>query len=188
MPRRKILLEQRKPSSKSESGGGDGEIKRRFSPGLWLADVAILIPVWFILVGTINLPELVVGFVAAAIAATVTEVTRSIGFARFYPRLYWFTEVWRVPGQILVDCGILTVVLVDRILRKRKETGFLRILPFTSGGTGGRSAARRALAITVGTLSPNTCVLDIEPYHNFVLLHQIRAGQSLRFILDVGGK
>jgi multisubunit Na+/H+ antiporter MnhE subunit len=185
MPRRKILLEQRKPPSKSESDSGDREIKRRFSLGFWFADVLVLIPVWFILVGTINLPELVVGCVAATTAATVTEVTRSIGFARFYPHLHWFIGVWRVPGQILVDCGILVVVLAERIMRKRKERGFLRKLPFNSGGTGGRSAARRALAITVGTLSPNTCVLDIEPYHNFVLLHQIQAGQSLRFILDV---
>lgn len=188
MPRQKILLEQQKPPSKSESGRDSNEIKRRFSPGLWLADAAILILVWFILVGRINLPELVVGFIAATIAATVTEVTRSIGFARFYPHLKWFTGVWSVPGEILVDCWILIIVLAERILRKRKERGFLRILPFASGDTGGRSAARRALAITVGTLSPNTCVLDIEPYHNFVLLHQIRAGQSLRFILDVGGK
>jgi multisubunit Na+/H+ antiporter MnhE subunit len=188
MPRQKILLEQQKLPSNSESGRGDGGFKRRFSLGLWLADIAILIAVWVILVGKISLPELLLAFVAAVIAATVTEVTRRAGFARFYPRLQWLTEVWRVPGEILVDCGVLIVVLAERSLTKRKGRGSFRIIPFDSGGADGRAAARRALAITIGTLSPNTCVLDIEPHHNFALLHQIRPGQSLRFIREVGGK
>lgn len=185
MPRPNILLEQRQHASEPRNGNA---IKRRFSLRLWLTEFAILIPVWFILVGAITSAELAVGLVAVAIAATVTEVTRSTGFARFYPRLQWLTQIWRVPGEILSDCGILAFVLARRILRKRQKRGFFKIIPFNSGGTGARAAARRAIAITVGTLTPNTCVLDIEPHHNFALLHQLRASRSTSFVRDVGQK
>lgn len=185
MPRRKILLEQKKQPSGSASAKSEAEIERRFSLSLWAADVGILIALWFILVGTVSWPELAIGLTAALMAAMATEVARSIGFARFYPRLRWFAQTWRVPGEVLVDCGILIAVLAGRILRNRQERGFLKVVPFESGGAGARSAAKRALAIFVGTLSPNTCVVDIEPGLNFAMLHQIRAHKPSSFIRDV---
>jgi multisubunit Na+/H+ antiporter MnhE subunit len=185
MARRKILLERRKRSSNSGRDKGQEKILKRFSFRLWLADVAILIPLWFILVGKLTWSELVMALAAAPVAASVTEATRSIGFARFYPRLRWLLHLRQVPGEVLRDCSILIAVLTGRIVNKRQERGFFKIIPFHSGGVGARSAARRALAIILGTLSPNTCVVDIEPHNNFALLHQIRAERSPDFILNV---
>jgi len=185
--RPKILLEQRTDHSKSEHGNGKA-IKRRFSLRMWLVEIASLIPIWFILVGSISWAELALGLVAAPIAATVTEIMRSTGFARFYPRLRWLAQIWRVPGEILRDCGFLCSLLARRILGKRQKRSNFKVIPFDSGGTGARAAARRALTITIGSLSPNTCVLDIEPYENFALLHQIRRRRTGRFIRDVSNK
>lgn len=185
MPRRKILLEQQKRFSKPRRGKGQKEITQRFSLWFWIADVAILIPVWFILVGKISWSELALALVAAPISATLTEMIRSIGFARFYPRLHWLIHTWRVPAEILVDCWALIEVMTERIVMNRQERGTFKKVAFHSGGAGARSAARRALTITIGTISPNTCVLDIEPYHNFALLHQIRPTQLPSFIRNM---
>jgi hypothetical protein len=183
MPRRKILLEQQKYSSKP--GEGQKEITRHFSLRLWLADVAILIPIWFILVGKMSWLELALALVAAPIVATLTEMIRRAGFAHFYPRLHWLIHAWRTPEEVLLDCWILVEVMAGRVIRKRQERGFFKRIAFHSGGADARSAARRALAITLGTLSPNTYILDIEPYHNFALLHQIRPARLPGFIRSV---
>jgi hypothetical protein len=178
-----MLLEQQEGSSKS--GKGQKEIPPRLSLRFWLADVAILIPIWFVLVGTINRLELVLALLAGPIAATLTEMVRSAGFARFYPRAHWFVHAWRIPEEIVVDCWILVEILAGRIIRNRQERGFFKKIAFHSGGAGARSAARRALTITMGTLSPNTYILDIEPYHNFALLHQIRPARLPGFVRAV---
>lgn len=178
-----MLLEQQEGSSKS--GKGQAESTRHFSLGFWLADVAILIPIWFILVGTINRLELVLALVAAPVAAALTEMVRSVGFARFYPRLHWLIHAWRIPAEVLMDCWTLSEALAGRLLKSRQKRGFFRKVDFHSGGTGARSAARRALTITMGTLSPNTYVVDIEPYHNFALLHQVRPARLPGFFLAV---
>lgn len=188
MPRQKILLEQRKSRSKSEHNKGRREILQGFSSRLWLADVAILIPLWLIFAGKLSWSELAIALVSASLAASVTEVIRSIGFARFYPRLHWLIYVGRVPADVLVDCSILIAVLARRILDKRQERSFFETVPFHSGGADARSAARRAMAITVGTLSPNTYVVDIEPHNDFALLHQLRAARSPSFLHKVGNE
>ena len=182
MARRKILLDQRKSPSGSELEKDRRVIFRGFSLLLWLAGIAALLPLWFVFAGKFSTAELMAGLVAAVEAASLSEVARSTGFAPFYPRPRWLIHLGKVPGEVLADCAILLVILAGRIVHHRQERGFFKAVSFHSGGAGARSAARRALAITVGTLSPNTCVVDIEPHHDFALLHQIRETPAPEFL------
>lgn len=185
MPRRKILLAQSKSPSKAKDHEGQSEILRRFSWRLWIADVAILIPLWFILVGSFSRTESVTAVIGALLVATLTEFIRRTGFARFYPRLRWVAYLRNLPAETLAGCGILFSVLAIRIFKGRQERGFFKTVPFRTGVAGARSAARCASAIIVATIVPNSCVIDVDPFHGFILVHQIRAARVPSFIYMV---
>lgn len=185
MARRKILLEQGGHPSKSRRDKGQKKPLQRFSLRLRIADVTILIILWFIFVGTISGSESIAAVIGALLVARLAEFVRTTGFARFYPRLHWIAYLRNLPVETLAGCGILLSVLTTRLFKGRQEPGFFKTVPFRSAATGARSAARRASAIIAATIVPNSCVIDIDPSHDFLLVHQIRAAKVPSFIYMV---
>ncbi len=140
----------------------------------WLAEAAILFVFWLIYVGQTSSHELLVGAGAAALAATGAEAVRGLNFARFYPHAKWLVLFWSVPGSIIIDCWILTQVLAARIFLGKEMDGWTATTRFEPGGTDPRSAARRALAVTFSSLSPNFIAIRIDRKEKLLLYHQVR--------------
>jgi multisubunit Na+/H+ antiporter MnhE subunit len=141
--------------------------------GSWLAWWAALAVVWLLLVDTLDSEELLVGAVAASIAATVAVAVHRRGYIRFWPRAVWLLETPYVVRDVIVDCGRLAGALWRRLVGDKQVHGDTIRVPFHHGGDNGRDGARRALVNFAVSLTPNTYVVDIDPESDSLLIHQL---------------
>ena len=144
----------------------------RFGLAWW----AVLLVVWLLFVDSLALPELLAGAAAAAVAASVAETVRELGYVRFAPRLAWMRHAPRVGWQVLVDCGVLFAALARRLARRRALHGVMLRLPVRYGDDSARDAARRALLNFGVSITPNSYVVDLDAETSTVLIHQLVAG------------
>jgi multisubunit Na+/H+ antiporter MnhE subunit len=143
----------------------------------WVAWYVPLVVLWLAFVDTLATAEVLLGLVAAAVAATAAELVRAQDLVRFRLEWSWLRGLWRLPWQVLGDSWALAVVLWWR-LRGRPVKGALRVVPFPVEADDARSAGRRALVTAVVSLTPNTYVVGIEGDEGFALLHQLVPGPA----------
>jgi multisubunit Na+/H+ antiporter MnhE subunit len=143
----------------------------------WVAWYVPLVVLWLAFVDTLATAEVVLGLVAAAVAATAADLVRAQDLVRFRVEWSWLRDLWRLPRQVLGDSWALAVVLWRR-LRGRPVTGTLRTVPFPVEQDDARSAGRRALVTGIVSLAPNTYVVGIEGDEGFALLHQLVPGPA----------
>jgi multisubunit Na+/H+ antiporter MnhE subunit len=139
----------------------------------WLGWWAALALVWVLLVDTFRLDELIVGALAAAIAATVATAVLRRGYIRFSPRAAWLLETPYVVRDVLVDCVLLAGALWRRTVRRERVRGVTVRVPFHHGDDSGRDGARRALVNFAVSLTPNSYVVDIDPEGDSLLVHRL---------------
>src|SRR5690348_9991871 len=133
----------------------------------WLIEAALLFVLWLLFVCQFHAHELLTGAGAAALAASATEAVRGCEHPRFLPHIQWLMQSWRLPFEIVRDCGLLIRNLFDR------RTGHFEVVPFEGGGDDARSVARRALATFYTSLPPNTFVIGIDRDRNTMVLHRL---------------
>jgi multisubunit Na+/H+ antiporter MnhE subunit len=138
----------------------------------WLLWYVPLVVLWLLFVDTFALQELILGLLAAAVAATAADLVRAQDLVRFRMDPSWLRDLWQVPGQVLGDSWLLATVLW-RHLRGRPVAGVFRALPFPQERDDAVSAARRALVTSVVSLTPNTYVVGIEGSDGLMLVHQL---------------
>ena len=150
------------------------------APGLldqvvfWVVSWVLLTGLYLLLVvDSVDMSELVTGAVAAAVGATAATVVRSQRLVSFRPRLRWALGLWRLPLQVALDTGTLIAVLWRRLVLRRPVGGSFRAVPFQLAGEEPEAAARRAIAKGVGSIAPNTYVLDVDREHELILVHQL---------------
>ena len=140
----------------------------------WAIQWLCMMALWFAFVSKVELAEGLIGAFAAAAAATGDLVIRRQGFAKFRPKARWFLAFWREPWWVLNGTAVIFWALVRRlIVRKNPESSF-RLLDFDAGRAGGRAAARRALALILTTLPPNSVVIGINQDEDSMLVHQLQ--------------
>jgi multisubunit Na+/H+ antiporter MnhE subunit len=137
----------------------------------WIAWYLPLVVLWLAFVDTLAAAEVVVGLVAAAVAATAAEVVRDQDLVRFRLRVSWLRDLYRLPGQVLADSRVLAVALWRRLTGRPVHGGF-RALRFPVDRDDGLSAGRRALVTGVVSLTPNAYVVGIEE-DGVMLVHQL---------------
>ena len=137
----------------------------------WIAWFLPLFVLWLAFVDTLATAEVVVGLVAAAVAATAAEVVRDQDLVRFRIRTSWLRDLYRLPGQVLADSRVLAVALWRRLTGRPVHGGF-RALPFPVDRDDARSAGRRALVTGFVSLTPNAYVVGIEE-DGALLVHQL---------------
>jgi multisubunit Na+/H+ antiporter MnhE subunit len=142
---------------------------------LWLAWWGSLFVGWLLLVDTFDPQELVVGAMAAALAASVAIVVHRQGYIRFWPRAAWLAHLPYLARMVIVDSGVLAVALWRRLVLRQPVSGSTIRVPFHHGGDNGRDGARRALVNISVSLTPNSFVLDLDPEGDSVLVHQLVA-------------
>jgi hypothetical protein len=126
-----------------------------------------------LLAGTLAISEIVVGLLAAAVAATAVEVVRSQRLVRFRPDPRWLRRAFVLPWRALVEFGLLVMALWRTLVLRRRVAGRFWAVPFPAGGTDSRSAARRAVFTVGASFAPNTYVVDFEKREGRVLVHRL---------------
>lgn len=131
-----------------------------------------LLGLWMLFVSQTQRAELVAGIFAAAFGAVADGLVKSKRLARFRPRLKWLALFALEPWYVLTGSAAIMWALGRRLMGKKSEAQF-RVVPFPAGGNDPESAARRALAITLTTVSPETIVVGIDRERGLMLLHLI---------------
>jgi hypothetical protein len=149
----------------------------------WLAAGAF----YLLLIDTTDLPELLVGAGAAAVAATGFELAReqqTVGGLR--ARIAWLARAYRPVRNVPGDIAALTMLAFRQLLWPRPANGVFRAVPFRCSGDRELETGRRALAESLGSFSPNTIIVGVDVERELILGHQLRAGGGAEAI-DVLG-
>ncbi|MDQ6806402.1 MAG: hypothetical protein M3065_15875 [Actinomycetota bacterium] len=133
--------------------------------GWWLVSAAL----YFVLVDTLVLPELVTGAVIATIGAGGAMLVRAQRRVVIRPDPVWVVGLWRPIVSYPRDLWRVTRALA----RRRPVVGKLYALPFEPGSDDARSAARRILGPTAGSFAPNTFVVGLDRGSGLLLVHQL---------------
>jgi hypothetical protein len=123
---------------------------------LWIVWYVSLVVLWLAFVDTLAL----------------AEVVRTQALIRFHMEPRWLRGLHVLPWQVLRDSWLLGVALW-RHLTGHPVRGVFRVVPFPGERDDARSGARRALAIGVLSLAPNTYVIGIEGDEGVMLVHQL---------------
>lgn len=137
---------------------------------------------WLVYTGSLKRNELLAGFCAVVPAAIASEIVRSEEQPRLLLHARMFRPAWRVPGDILRDCILVT----RRLLRTRRPAGEFRLIPFRAGGSEAYETARRVLAVEFSTMSPNSIIIGIDGRRNRLLIHELVHAQPPKIVAILG--
>ena len=139
----------------------------------WVIWWALLAALWLALVDTVVVPELVMGAVAAAIAATAAVVVRSQRRLLLRPRAAWLRCVPGPLARTVTDLVPLARVLWRRGVRRRDERGALVEVPYSAVADDPDDAAHRVFTEALGSLAPNTLVVAIDRERRVLIVHEL---------------
>jgi hypothetical protein len=138
----------------------------------WLLAAAL----YLVLIDITDLPELIVGAGAAALAATGFELAREQHTAGgLKGRLGWLLALYRPLLKVPSDVAVVSLLAVRQLLRPRAVNGVFRTAPFRRGDAG-LEAGRCALAESFGSFAPNTIIIGVDSERELLLGHQLRRG------------
>src|SRR5215211_4614742 len=137
----------------------------------WLLWWLVLAGLYLVLADSVKAPELVVGAVAAAIGATGAVLVGRSG-PPVRPRARWLGAAVRPLLGVLGDLRTLARVLVARGVLRRGGEGTLVEVRFTATSDEPDDLARRAVTQALGSLAPNTVVVDVDKARGVLLAHQ----------------
>jgi multisubunit Na+/H+ antiporter MnhE subunit len=154
----------------------------------WLTAAVFAAAFYLLLIDTTDLPELIVGGVAAALAATGSELARQQRVVGESLRLRWLGRLYRPLLRVPLDVAQLSAAAVRQLLHPRARVGEFRTVKFICSGDERRDDGRAALAIAAGSFAPNTMVVGIDHERNVMLVHQLRAsdGADTVDLLELG--
>jgi multisubunit Na+/H+ antiporter MnhE subunit len=161
--------------------------KRTQAALFWIIDWGVLLGLWFLYTDTPTISELLAGAAAAAIAATATTVLELQTFGRFWARPRWLMLFLTQPWYVLTGSAAIFWALLRRIAGKESEAQ-LKAVQFDTGGEDDESAARRALAITLNTIPPNSIVIGIDRENQVLLMHEMVPSPIPATLKQLGAK
>lgn len=146
---------------------------------VWLGCLAI----WMLLVAKLKTDELLVGLVAALLATIGVAVFQNADRTPFHPTPAMLLQAWRVPGDVLTGTWQVLHGLVEQLTGRAGPRSALLLANFEMGKPDDPKAnARRALAITYTTLTPNTVVLGFIAKEQKMLVHQFQPTDSMAIV------
>jgi multisubunit Na+/H+ antiporter MnhE subunit len=138
----------------------------------WTVWWAILAALYLLLADTVTWPEPVLGAVAAALGATAaTLVARAVPAAR--PPGRWAVAAIRPLVGVIADLVPLVRVLVTRGVLRRGDESVLVEVPFAATSEDPEDVARRGWTEALGSLAPNTVVVEVDKRRGVLLAHQL---------------
>ena len=151
---------------------------RRGLAAAWLGWWVVLAALYLLLADNTVLPELITGAVVTTIGATGAVLVRSQRNVLLRPRARWLLLAWRPLLSLFTDLvPLLRVLVTQGILRRPAPSGLVE-LPYEHTGDDPEAAAHRAFTEALGSLAPNTVVVDIDEERGVLLAHQLRLGDD----------
>ena len=144
---------------------------------------------WMVFVGTFSAHELMVG-IAATLLAVIGMCVIDVQYpARFSPSMAELLSIWRLPWEVVSGTWtVLKLAAADLVGAEKAESLFL-VVPFEAGAKEGpRSVARRVLAVTYTTMTPETIVLGININSKQMLYHAIKRGPLPEMTPSLGAR
>jgi multisubunit Na+/H+ antiporter MnhE subunit len=135
----------------------------------WFASAAL----WMVLTDSVRIAELVAGAGVAALAATGFELVRRQRVATQTFRLSLVKRLWRVLLGAVMDVGRLTRAAFSQVVQRRGSRGRVVAIPFRHGGDDPESRGRRAVAVGLGSIAPNSIVIGADRESGLLLVHQL---------------
>lgn len=151
---------------------------------VWLLHLGL----WFLFVAQLSIDELLAGMAAAAVATAAAAVFEALGLVKFRPLLRSLVQAWRIPWYLITGTGEIFHGLAKQLFTAGGAPSTLRAVPFVVGGHDSESTARRALAVTYTTITPNFIVLGIVSEQGLMLYHQILPGKVLPITKQLGAR
>jgi multisubunit Na+/H+ antiporter MnhE subunit len=140
-----------------------------------LVGVLLACPFYLLLIDTVSTPELYAGLGAVLLAAFAYEVSYAQGFGDAVFRLTWLLPLRRVLANVVPQILVVCREALLQLLKPQRSRGTLRAARFRAGNDeNAHDLGRRALAEALGSLTPNTIVIGIDPQSNLLLVHQLR--------------
>jgi hypothetical protein len=111
--------------------------------------------------------------VAATLGATAAVAVRQQRRTIVRLKASWLGPALRATLGLVTDLGPLARALVTRGLLRRPVTGTVHALPFAAVGDDPEQVGLRVLTAGLGSLGPNTIVVDIETDSGTLYAHQL---------------
>lgn len=150
---------------------------------VWILTLGLLIGggFYFLLIDITSLPELY-AMAGVALGCGVTLLlARGQGFSEAWIDPRWLLTGWRVVIRIPPDIALLCWDAVAQLVAPRPSRGTFRATTFRATADNSEDGGRRALSEWLGSISPNTIVVGVDPERDLVLVHQLhRQGDSSR--------
>jgi len=128
---------------------------------------------YLLLIDTTDLPELILGAIAAAIAATGLELAREQRLVGETVRASWLKRLYRPFLKAPADILRVSVAALSQLAAPRSARGEFRALSFPNQPDQEREDGRRALAESFGSFAPNTIIIGVDPERELILAHQL---------------
>jgi multisubunit Na+/H+ antiporter MnhE subunit len=139
----------------------------------WLLWWVVLAAFSMVLADDAAVAELVVAAIAASVGATAAVLVRRERPFLLRPRARWLLAAWRPLLALFTDLVPLTRALVLQGVLRRPPTGRLVEVPLAAAGDTPEDVTYRAFTQVLGSLGPNTIVVDTDERRGVVLAHQL---------------
>ena len=109
--------------------------------------------------------------------------------ARFSPSLGELLSLWRLPWYLVSGTWEVLKVAAADFLGIDKADSLFRVVEFEAGSKdGSRSVARRVLAVTYTTMTPESIVLGINTNTQQMLFHQLKRSSVSQMTQRLGAE
>lgn len=130
---------------------------------------------WIVFVGTFSLHELLVGIIAAVLAATGMVVVSVQYPAKFSPSIPELLSLLRLPWDVLSGTWEMFAVAAKDVMGIEPASSLFRVVRFDAGSKDDpHDTARRVLAVLFATTTPPTIVLGINASSQKLLFHEMK--------------
>jgi multisubunit Na+/H+ antiporter MnhE subunit len=166
------------------TGGEARRVGRRGAARAWIAWWLLLAALWLLLIDNTDAADIAAGALAAAIAATASVLVRGQRATTLRFRARWLRVLPALLASVARDLPAVARVVWARGVLRRPERGELVEIPFAAVGDDPEAAARRVLALTLGSVAPGTGVLDVDVERRLLRAHRLVASGDARRAAD----
>lgn len=141
----------------------------------WLVWWTFLMALWVWADDTLLFPELFVGAIAAAVAATLAELAQYQAATHIRLRSEWLALLAPLPRALISDTWTLLVALWRQLASGAAPPSGFTEEPCVHGGDDGVADTKRAVLLGVRSFAPNTVALGIDPERDVLVTHRLVA-------------
>jgi multisubunit Na+/H+ antiporter MnhE subunit len=143
----------------------------------WLAWWALMMGFWVAIDDLLRADELIVGAVAAALAAAAAAGVGHLAQVRAGFKSAWLPAVvggvLGLPGRVAQETFLVFAALAKTLARREAPNGGFREISVRYGDDSPAGVTRRTLLTGSKSLAPNAFVVDFDAERDVMLVHEL---------------